>query len=88
MSNGSIPSTSQWPVPTGATVYGWIGGWAMNWLPSVSAHSGKQRGDSTSPLPTLSSAAFVPCSATHLPPDSTQSRMVPCAAVDGRTSQV
>ena len=60
----------------------------MNWLPSVSAHDGKQRGASTRPLPTLSSAAFVPCSATQRPPASTQSRIARWAASDGRTSQV
>ena len=47
VSNGSIPATNQWSGSLTSTRYGWIGGWATNWLPSVSAHSGKTRGAST-----------------------------------------
>jgi len=60
VSNDSIPDTNQCDGSDTDTVYGWIGGWATNWLPRVSAHKGKIRGDSTPLGPPRVSAALVP----------------------------
>ena len=65
-----------------------IGGWATNCEPSVSAHSGNTRGESTPFGVPTSSAEFVPWSATQRPPPSTQARIVCCASTLGRTLQV
>ena len=83
-----MPSTSGSSSAPGDTVtgYGSIVGWERNWLPRVSAKTGKARGVVYGPSPLTaggSMALFVPCSANHRPPASTHARSACCVVLAG-----